>query len=110
MNTILRIAAIITLVLFISGCSNKIEWIGLEYKRDNISLPEIMQQTLLQTAPKFDSLSSCLNWGQKLVEGDSNSVFECSYGCGFDDEWKSIVCKDTTHVIYDIDKNKGLFQ
>ena len=52
----------------------------------------------LDEAPRFDSLQSCLAWGNNLLSKNPRDGFECGTGCRFE-KYQAIVCKDTTKMI-----------
>lgn len=84
--------------------SNNNTWLGFYYPNAVYKTDALSQQSMLSNAPKFSSIQDCMNWGNRLLSASPESGFECSRSCRYDKEWSSIVCKETTKMITEIEK------
>lgn len=82
----------------------KITWLGFYYEDGIYQSDAFSQRIKLEEAPRFSSIQTCINWGNALLSKNPRSGFECSYGCRYEKEWQSTVCKDTTKMITTIKK------
>lgn len=86
--------------------SEDIEWQGFYHENQEIKLKRnnIEEKAAIEEAPTFSSLRSCINWGKDLLVNNQQGGFDCSYGCRFEEDIQTIVCKDTTGMITELEK------
>lgn len=75
-------------------------WKGFYYKSAEYPSNAVQERLMLDEASTFSFLQDCMKWGSDILKNNPRDGFECSYGCRFGEDLNSVVCEDTTKMIY----------
>lgn len=72
------------------------EWVGSHCPRGECGDPYI---DLITGGRKFNTVQDCMAWGFEIIRENPSDAFECTYGCRWEGDLHSVVCRDSTNLV-----------